>query len=483
VAQLPILSGIYTDAAADFRTAYPTNLIPVPKPTGIADGYLRTAEGIRTYAPTTFNTSFGIDRGGYNYKGRCFRVLGNSLYRVDDNGDGTGTATVLRTFGFGDQVTFDQSFDRLILVINGQLWYYDDVANAFTQVTDPDLGVIIDGLFLDGYTVFTDGEFIGVTELNDPFAVDPLKYGSSEIEPDPIVALLKIRNELHALNRYTIEAFDNVGGTGFPFQRIEAAMIPKGCVGTHACAIFMDAIAFVGGGRNEQPSVYIGGGGQARKIATREIDKLLARYSEETLSQAIVETRAFDGHELLYIHLPDICAVYDGPGSAAAGQPVWFYLSSAADGTGLYRGRNFVWCYDKWICGDVFNGQQIGFLDESIASHFGEPVAYEFATQLLYNESKGAQMHQIELVCLPGRAIGTASDFVDETIRHSYTRDGLTWSMERQKSLGRAGETAKRPTWFNCGTFRNWRADRWRGLTAIPKAFARVEAQIEPLAY
>jgi len=33
--QIPILSGVYANQAADFRTSYPRNMIPVPKKTGI----------------------------------------------------------------------------------------------------------------------------------------------------------------------------------------------------------------------------------------------------------------------------------------------------------------------------------------------------------------------------------------------------------------------------------------------------------------
>ena len=76
--------------------------------------------------------------------------------------------------------------------------------------------------------MLTDGEFLIVTELNDPFSVSPLKYGSSEADPDPVKAILKLRNEPYALNRYTIEVFDNVGGEGFPFQRIEGAQTQTG---------------------------------------------------------------------------------------------------------------------------------------------------------------------------------------------------------------------------------------------------------------
>jgi hypothetical protein len=66
------------------------------------------------------------------------------------------------------------------------------------QVTDPDLGVVLDVVWVDGYFMTTDGEFLVVTELTDPTQVNPLKYGSSEVDPDPVVALLKLRNEVYA---------------------------------------------------------------------------------------------------------------------------------------------------------------------------------------------------------------------------------------------------------------------------------------------
>ena len=45
--QISILSGIYTDDVADFRTSYPRNMIPVPKEQGISSAYIRPADGKR----------------------------------------------------------------------------------------------------------------------------------------------------------------------------------------------------------------------------------------------------------------------------------------------------------------------------------------------------------------------------------------------------------------------------------------------------
>jgi hypothetical protein len=80
------------------------------------------------------------------------------------------------------------------------LWYYTP-ADGLTQVTDEDLGLVIDGLWIDGYFMTTDGTYVVVTELSDPTQVQPLKYGSAEEDPDPVTGLLKYRDEAYVLGR------------------------------------------------------------------------------------------------------------------------------------------------------------------------------------------------------------------------------------------------------------------------------------------
>ena len=44
--KIPLLSGIYADAVADFVESYPVNREPVVMSTGLPEGYLRIAPGI-----------------------------------------------------------------------------------------------------------------------------------------------------------------------------------------------------------------------------------------------------------------------------------------------------------------------------------------------------------------------------------------------------------------------------------------------------
>jgi hypothetical protein len=466
--QIPILNGIYADATPELRTAYPVNMVPVPKQSGISNGFLRPGDGI-----VANGTGPGTDRGGINWDGVCYRVMGTKLVIVASD----GTVTVLGDVGgpVNTLVTMDYSFDRLAIASGGRLYFWNGV---LTQVTDPDLGVVLDFCWVDGYFMTTDGEFLIVTELTDPLQVNPLKYGSSEVDPDPVVALLKLRNEVYALNRNTIEVFDNVGGELFPFQRIDGAQLQKGVVGTFACCVYIDRIAFLGSGRNEAPGIYVGAAATTQKISTQEIDELILTYTETQLATVKLETRNDKSHQHLYVHLPDRTVVYDAAASEALGDQVWFTLTTTVVGFAQYRARNLIWCYDKWLVGDP-QSSAIGYLMQDTGHHWGQPVRWEFGTLIAYNEGNGAIFNRLELVSLTGSvALGT-----NPQISTSYSTDGLAWSQDKSISVGTTGTTAKRLAWFQQGHMRNWRIQRFRGNSDAHISFMRLEAQIEALAY
>lgn len=464
--QIPILDGTYTDEAADFRSSYPVNLIPVPKDNGISKGYLRPADGVIQFA-----TGPGTDRGGINWKGSYYRVMGTKLVSISSAGVVTQLGNIVGT----GQVTLDYSFDRLAIAGGGSLYYL--TGTTLTKVTDPDLGSVLDVVWVDGYFMTTDGTSLVVTELNSPTAVDPLKYGSSEADPDPVKGLLKIQNEVYAMNRHTIEVFDNIGGTLFPFQRIEGAQIQKGIIGTHCACVLVDAVAFLGSGRNEAPGIYIGANSVATKISTREIDQVLLGYTEAQLALSVLEARVDKGHQHLWVHLPDRTLVYDVAGSAAVQQPLWFYLTSAIDGFSTYRAKNLVWVFDRWQCADP-TSTKLGYLALDLSSQYGDLARWEFGTTIVYNEGNGGVFHELELVCLTGRVAFGA----DPTISTSYSVDGETWSQERYVRAGKQGNRAKRIAWFQMGHMRNWRIQRFKGTSDAHISIARLEAQIEPLA-
>lgn len=463
--QIPILNGIFSDGSSDYRTSYPRNYVPVPKKQGVSQGYLRPADGI-----VQAGSGPGIGRGGINWNGTLYRVMGTKLCSVAKD----GSVSVLGDVGAGGQCSLDYSFDRLGVSSGGRLYFWD--GSTLSQVTDSDLGTVLDVRWVSGYWLCTDGDVAVVTDLTDPTSVSPLRYGSAESDPDPIKAVDQQHNEIYLFGRHTIQVAQNVGGDNYPFQDVPGAQINKGIVGTYAYSDYQSTYAFVGSGRNEAIAVYMTSPGDCTKISTREIDQILKGYTEAQLSTVVVESRLFDAHEHLYIHLPDKTIVYDHEASKVVGESVWFTVDSGGLNPAAYRARNIVWCYDRWNVEDP-TSTAFGYLSDEVASHYGSSVGWEFATAVVYAEGNDAIVHELELVTLAGRQdMG-----VNPTVYTSYSHDGVTWSQERAKSVGAQGERTKRIAWRQNGRIRHTRVQKFRGTSDCRLSFTRLEAQIEPL--
>ena len=461
---VPILQGCYATATGDFVASMPVNREPVVIGSGLSNGYLRPAQGIRQIGQGP-----GGDRGAINWNDTCFRVMGTQLCTVD----AAGAVASIGNVGAGDAVALDYSFDRLAINSGTALFYYD--GTTLTQVTDPDLGPVIDMVWIAGYFATTDGVSIVVTELNDPFAVNPLKYGSSESDPDPIVGLMKVRNELYALNRDTIQAFTNIGGDNFPFAVNPGGQVQKGCVGTRAKAYFADTFAFVGGGRNEALGVYVMSGGNALKISNSEVDELLAGLTIADAAAIECETRVDLDEQRLLVHLPTCTLVYFVSATRAAGENIWCKWAAGVEANEAYRGRHAVQVYGLWMVGDTVG--RLGVLDSSISTRFGDVVGSRVDTKLIFDNAKRGIISTLELIGTPG----TAPDGVDPVVFISTTQDGLLWSVERTIKTGKAGQRNKRVQIRLGRRFDLWAGVRLRTADAGMMSVAVLNAEIEGL--
>lgn len=459
--EIPVISGIYVKNN-DYRTSYPINRHYIPLKSGLSEGYLRFTDGIEKKADGQ-----GLDRGGISWNGVHYRVSGSKLITIDEY----GYTAIIGDVGVDSiPAKFDYSFDRLAILSAGKLFYYD--LGSLTQVTDPDLGYPIDLIWQNGYFVLTDGTFIYVTDLSDPMSINNLKYGASEASPDPIVGLTKIKNEIYAVNRYTIEAFSNVGSEYFPFERVQGAQLERGAVGTNAFCIFMDQIAYLGSRINEGLSIWL----NSTKISTREIDIILKDYSETELTFTKLETRIDSDNAFLYIHLNDKTLVYDGIASQKAQAPIWSILQSGLGDTARYNINNFVYVYNKWWGGDPAS-TNIGVLNNSITTHFGNKIKWQFDTIFIYNESKDVILHEVEIPAITGGvAVGT-----NPSVGLSYSQNGEEYSQVRYTSCGVIGNRQKRIAWRRLGRINGRRVLRFTGDSDSSITIAKLLINAEAL--
>lgn len=416
--QLPLIKG-ERESKLDYRDNLPVNMTAVYRQTKGSAGYLLTHDGLTEFSQTGGKARGGVFNERFNHH---FRVSGNVLERINTD----GTVDELGVI-FGSSIaSFANSFNTQAILSDGKYYLWDGA--TLKQVLDPELGVPIDIAWFRGIYVMTDGESLFHTDLVNESSISPLKYSSSEFAADPIIGVARNdQNQILAFNRYSIEYFffnPNVPTGTSVLQVISGKAIRAGIVGTH-CKTQLDGIFFILGGRKEEsPSIHAVNGGQLSTVATREVDKLIAKYTESQLSTVVLESRVVDRDEFIIAHLPDETLLYNHTVAKKLGiEQAWTIIKTGVEIDEPWRGKFGV--FDprvaKWIYGDI-KENKLGYLNQEIASQYESQVE-----NILYSPIvpvKQGSINDFEIETIPGRSAS------DVTASFSMSYDGITYGQE-----------------------------------------------------
>jgi hypothetical protein len=343
-----LIKGDKIGIETDYRDALPVNAYAVNRPILGASGYMMLYPGL-----VSFGTGSGKDRGAIfnDRQNNHFRVSGNKLISVASD----GTVTVLGTVTGTEQVAMPYSFNTQCVISNNRMFLYD-TTNGFRQVLDEDLGNPIDCVWIDGYYFLTDGEYIYHTKAASESEIDPLSYATAEFMPDPSLGLAKTKDDkVIVFGRYTTEYFVNTATANFAFQRLETRAQKIGIVATHAKCESNGNFYITGGYKNGSVSIYLLGIGSATKVSTREIDKVIAQYTEPELVDMRMEARTEGDITFILVHLPNETLCFNETIASSLGKEVaWSILKSDIKGSDVYRAINGIndSRISKWIYGD-----------------------------------------------------------------------------------------------------------------------------------
>lgn len=459
--QISLLKGDKVGSNVDYRDNLPTNVYVSPRQ------FLGNQGNIMSwYGLTYFATAKGVDRGGIwvsreGLEGH-YRVSGDRFIRVDAN----GLITYLGEITGTGYCRIDYTFNNVFVVGDGKLWYYNK-AVGLRQITDPDVGNPIDGIFVDGYVYLTDGENIYHSTLADEEVFETIDYSNAETSPDPSMGLGRNEsNEVVVFGKFSTEYFVNVGKSAFAFQRIQRKAQKIGILGTHAKAEMYGNWYTLARRKETSPSVHIFGLGSDQKIATREVEKLLKEYTEEELESAVINCYEIDKVKFVQINLIKHTLIFNATIAEAAGvDHAWSILKTDILGDANYRAQTPVFDprISKWIVGDKRNGT-IGYLDETTCTHYSEKVEWLLYTPFI--KMDGASVDKIEIETISGEAPEE-----DATVALSMTYDGRFHGKEVWMNYGANLDYSQRFELYRLGYVRNWCGFKLRGVTASRMSF------------
>lgn len=449
---LPIYGGSYPSRSKPFSAQRCINWYIQPaEGGGLSEAVLYGTPGISEIANTGMIEQ--VNRGSHVMEGIAYFVNGTSLYRlnrttiqgvdsfsVDDIGTIAGTSRVSMA---------DNGTQLMILVPGGSGYIWNESTTTFEEITAP--GFTANGnpqyvVFLDGYfVVTTDTKRFIVSALNDGTNWDALDFGSAEADPDPIVAPVVNRNQLFICGSETIEAFQNIGGSAFPFQRVPGFVLPRGLRAAFSVINVAGTYAFIGAGVKESPSVYAFTGNDVQRISNDGIDEFLRTFSDSQIEDAFAVSYSQDGAEFAcwIIGTETICYNF------TSGK--WTERSSRfTSGDEMFDSRwrvnSLVSAYGRIIVGDSQDGR-IGEMSLDIFDEYGENILRTLITVPFSNEGKSIFVPRLELTMEAG-----VGDFeTDPQIRVSRSRDGHIFKDERQRGIGKVGEYERRSIWRRFG--------------------------------
>ena len=476
---LEIGTGSYQSASLPLSAQRCINLYPViPQAAALSQRALFGCPGIKTFA-TSGATITGANRGSQVVKGVGYFVNGNNLYSVTSAGVVADRGTITDT----GRVSMANNGQYLVIVVpGGTAFVFNNLSSALTQITDVDFRTSDTVKFKDGYFVFSasDGSVFFNSALNDPFTYDALDFGTAEINPDLIVALHVNHNELFVGGENTFELFQNVGGDGFPFQRIPGANIQKGVYAKFSLAEFDNSFVFVGGGRNEKPAVWkVTGSSSVQKISTSAIDNAIQQFTEQEVSDSFSWTYSeggnfFVGFTFESDTIPSVTFVYDATTSALAGSNEWHERQSGVDDN-RWRANSIMRLNGKLLAGDQIDGR-IGEVDLETYDEYGEALPWSKSSQPFSNQGKRMFFGELELTMEQGVGLNTGQGS-DPVVRMDYSDNGArSFRAETTRSYGKIGEYNQRTIWRRQGDFPVSRVLRFSGSDPVKRNILKLEA-------
>jgi len=413
-------------------------------------------------APTAVMGSAGIDafstistgpqHAAIEFGGTLYCVAGNTFYSVDSN----GVETSIGTISGSGSVDIAKNTSQIAILRDTALWVYE--GGVLTAVSDADF-TSRGGLkmaVLDSYGGFIEpnsGRFF-ICDLDDFTVYDALDFATAEGNPDNLVSIESNQRQFVLFGKDSIELWDNVGGTGFPFQRSGNGYVENGCIGKDATCMADNTVFWMDTDRMFRKLEGI----TPRRISNDGCEQQWQDYA--TVSDAKVFSYIFDGHTFVVVQFPaqGTTWVYD------INTQEWH--ERASYGFDYWRASWVVKVNGATFVGDTETGN-IGEMSATSYSEWDNILSREATTGVIYGDNRWMFHGRLELDLEVGQGIESGQGSDPEIMLDLSNDGGRTFISKSSRKLGVAGQFSKRVHWEPLGRSRE-RVYRFRVTDPVP---------------
>lgn len=379
-----------------------------------------------------------------------YGVHRGTFYDVNNAGVITSRGTIGTTTGRVD-ITDD---GRYISVVDGSEIYTYDTDNPATPiaaVADADRPTSPNTCIFQGGRTLTDedstGQFKG-SSAYDPTAWDALDFATAESNPDNLIRITNYRGIIVLFGDYTTEFWQNVGGAGFPFAKIQSADVEYGLAARWSVAPFAGTYAFLAKNREGQVFVAaLNGYNPPTKLSNFEFDDIINDYSN--VADATGFGYMLGGHPMYQINFP------------TAGKS-WLYDGSTEYFTELRYGKDArhraeigVDFINQLIIADYENGK-LYKIDPNVFTDNGAEIHTILRGRHIFNKKNKIRLIRFELGLETGVGLATGQGSSPVAGLRLSKDGGHTYGTQTFATMGKIGEYFARCIYRALGSGRDF---------------------------
>lgn len=452
--QVDITTGFYQSDSVPFANQRCINLFPnIPQTQAVSNGALFNVEGLRQVLITSGRAS-GANRGGVEFQGNAFFVNGDILYQVTKEtlvtGDEKFNLNEIGFIGGTGRVSIAKSSTELF-IINGSGDGYVYKPPSLSKVTDAGFtanGTPLRVTHIDRYFIVTTSDDKAIiSAVGDGLNWNAIDFVSAEADPDGVVAPFVHENQLYLLGETTTEQYQNIGGAGVPFRRVNGFVLSTGCSAPNSIINVGNIVYWLGRGKNEKPRIYAFDGQQPQAVSTIAIDNKLHELTEAQVVDVFSFAYTQNGNTFIHFSTPNDTFVFNPLNGKWHERQSEIPVENRKRLTERCRISSVVNVFNDLLVGDLKDGR-IGIIDDKRFTEYGNVMISEFTTAPLTNISNEYSIPSIELVCETG--VGTPS-CPEPKVRMSLANDGVLFDNPRTRDLGASGARKTRAVWYKNG--------------------------------
>lgn len=322
----------------------------------------------------------------------------------------------------------------------------------FAQIGSPNFPGANTVTFQDGYFIFNSpgSQQFYLSGLN-AITLDPTDVASKEGTPDNIVGLISDHLNLYLFGKISSEVWFDSGDT-FPFQRIQGAYLPIGCLSYASIIKLQGSIFWLGCDEQGHGIVYKTQSYQPTRISTFALEHVLAGVSAVNLQAASAWCYQQQGHSFYCLNIPGTSTtwVYD----TMTG--LWHERASLSGGSlARHRASCHAFAYQTNVVGDYLNGN-IYALDPGTHTDNGVSIPRIRSAPHITSGLVRLFHHWFQLDMETGVGTdGTGQGTNPQAVLDFSDDGGHKWSNQKIANIGAIGSTRARVIWRRLGNSRD----------------------------